>query len=177
MSERIIRVLIDYAPGAKCMQHWSMSEQSVSPLMMLADAANAEKTLADNMWVYHCREHETWFPVHRECPANDITLRAGETVSVDSKMAQRLVEMNVAVYPTHDTQEEQPTDYVGKINALLEAEGLPQLDNEAARVITADNRKISKHYRSKPEDSGLARELGIDPSDIAEMRKLSKGNQ
>jgi len=57
----------------------------------------------------------------------------------------------------------------------MDEEGLPHLNADSLRSISLQGKKGKRHY-ARPRDSRLAGELGIDPSDIADMRKLVKGD-
>lgn len=124
---------------------------------------------------YYCRKHHVEVPLQGPCPKSEFWARKGETVSVPSKIARRLVESDLAEYPTHTPEPDQGVQAtVSRINALLEAEGLPLTNAEAMGILQVEGRR--EHYQrpAKPRDRRLASDLGLSPDDIAEMRRASK---
>jgi len=126
---------------------------------------------------YFCAKHEALVPLIGPCPLSEFWARKGETVSVPSKVAQRLVESELAEYPTHAPEPDQGVQAtVDRVNALMETEGLPHMDAEAMGVWKIEGRRKPYQRPAKPRDTRLANDLGLDPSDIADMRKLAGGN-
>jgi hypothetical protein len=125
---------------------------------------------------YYCRKHHTEVPLSGPCPKSEFWARRGETVSVPSKVARRLVESELAEFPTHTPEPDQGVqDTLGRVNALMEAQGLPHLNAEAMGVWKIEGRQDAYQRPAKPRDRRLASDLGLDAGDIAAMRKLAKG--
>lgn len=126
---------------------------------------------------YYCTKHQTSVPLSGPCPLSEFWARKGETVTVPSKVARRLVESELAEYPTHTPEVDQGVQAtVDRVNSLLEAEGLPLTSLEAMGVLEVQGRQNPYQRPAKPSDRRLAGDLGIDAGDIAEMRKLAGGS-
>lgn len=126
---------------------------------------------------YLCEKHQAKVPLSGPCPNSEFWARKGETVSVPSQVARRLVESELAEYPTHaPTPGQGVQETVDRVNALMEAEGLPHMDAESMGVWKIEGRRNPYQRPAKPRDQRLANDLGLDPSDIADMRKLAGGN-
>jgi hypothetical protein len=120
--------------------------------------------------------HGTVFPMGQNCPQAYQSFAAGESVVVESnQVAERLVRTGQAAYPTHKVKvEESVQATLDRTNMLMDSMGLPHMDAESMNAISKSiNRGVSRHY-AKPTDTRLAGDLGLSPSDIAEMRKLAK---
>ena len=177
---RIVVLTSDVEFDTKCQDRWMVEEQALPPLEALARAGidpdpndlgqcEYNETIR---WVYTCSYHKTVFEMNERCPQLYEQHKAGEQMQLPVSSAERLVEAGFATYPTH-VADEQPDEYLSKINALMEQEGLPLWDKEGVKSLRIQGKKGSSHYR--PRDNHLANDLGIDPADIADMRNLSKG--
>lgn len=131
----------------------------------------------DTLPFYRCHKHKTNVPLEGPCPRSEFWARTGETVSVPTKVARRLVESELAEYPTHAPEVDQGVQAtVDRVNALLEAEGLPLTSLEAMGVLEVQGRQNPYQRPARPSDRRLANDLGLDPADIAEMRKAAGGS-
>lgn len=158
MAETIIRIIEDVVLDDGCTNHWRFN-----PLL-------------EEIPHYVCTKHKTKVPLEGPCPESDFWARKGETVSVPSQVARRLVESELAEYPTHSSEPDQGVQAtVDRVNALLEAEGLPQTSLEAMGVIQVQGRQNPYQRPAKPSHRRLANDLGMDADEIAEMRKLAGG--
>jgi len=127
---------------------------------------------------YRCDKHQVNVPIQGPCPKSEFWARVGETVTVPSKVARRLVQSELAEYPTHSPEPDQGVqESVDRVNALMDAQGLPHMSAEAMNVWKIEGRQDNPYKRpAKPSDRRLAGDLGLDADDIAEMRKLSGGS-
>jgi hypothetical protein len=161
MSERIVQLTEDFAYRDDCSRGWTLME-------------------GPNGWVYVCQKHQRCFAMNTECDGNVIHHRAGETVTIPSTFAEQLVRAERAVYPTHQPDpDDSVVGTLNRVNAMLEAEGLPLMDAEGMGVVSIQGRQSNPYGRprrpARPRDRNLANSLGLDPADIADMRKLAKG--
>jgi hypothetical protein len=127
---------------------------------------------------YWCAKHSVAVPLSGPCPKSEIFARVGETITVPSKVARRLVEADLAEFPTHAPEQDQAvTETLSRVNALMEAQGLPGMTAEGMSVWKVDGKQENPYKRpAKPSDRRLANDLGLDPADIAAMRKAAGGS-
>lgn len=155
MTERLVRLLGDVTLEDKCSTQWLIE--------------------SGDSWYYRCRRHNTRFGLSDVCPGSLSTARAGDHVYLPQKLTEQLVRSGIAEYPTHEPiVEDGVKATVDRVNALMDSMSLPHLDAESLKTVTVEGRKGSGHY-AKPRDRGLADSLGLDASDIADMRKLAGG--
>lgn len=178
---RLVEILNDVTIESNCNREWLVESRDISPLEALANSVDnsAEEYFgtADSQWLFDCRRHNVMFPMGTTCPHTYETYSLGESVVLDDQLAARLVRLGQAAYPRENLPERETGDQANldRANIMLEQMGLPLLDHETYSVINAttkSGRGTSKHY-AKPTDTRLAGELGLSPSDVAEMRKLS----
>ena len=132
--------------------------------------------LTEDVPHYFCTKHQVQVPLQGPCPRSEFWARAGETISVPSKVARRLVQSELAEYPTHAPEPGQGLqETVERVNTLLAAQGLPLTSVEAMGVLQVEGRQSHYQRPAKPADRRLANDLEIDAADIAEMRRLSQG--
>ena len=156
-GETLIRIIEDVVLEDGCTHAWEFVSEGALPY-------------------YRCHRHGVAVPLSGPCPQSEFWARRGETVSVPSKVARRLVESELAEYPTHSPEPDQAVDAtLDRVNALMEAQGLPHMDAEAMGVWKIEGRQNPYQRPAKPRDRKLAGDLGLDPSDIADMRKLAGG--
>jgi len=159
VSETLIRIVEDVLLEDGCTNSWHFITED------------------DGIPFYFCSKHRERVPLSGPCPRSEFWARAGETVSVPSRVARRLVETELAVYPTHTPEPDQGVQStLGRVNALLEAEGLPLTDAEAMGVWKIEGRQQAYQRPAKPRDRRLAGDLGLDPADIAAMRDAARGS-
>ncbi|RLC75199.1 MAG: hypothetical protein DRJ03_30635 [Chloroflexi bacterium] len=157
MSERLVHLTADYVINTGCDKQWAMAES------------------ADG-WCFRCRVHNTLFRPNGACPSLVEVCSTGTSLALPVRIAETLVERGQATYPTHQpVVEDSLQETLDRANALMDEEGLPHLNADSLRSISLQGKKGKRHY-ARPRDSRLAGELGIDPSDIADMRKLVKGD-
>ena len=155
MSERLVRFVEDIVLEDGCTQHWNFEGGDKSG------------------WYYCCTKHGFQFNLNEPCPGSILAAKAGEQMYLPQKVANRFVSAGQAVYPTHKpVVDEGVQATVNRVNTLMDSMGLSHLDAEAVRTMGVQGQKGGGHY-AKPRDSRLARDLGIDPTDIADMRKLA----
>jgi len=136
----------------------------------------AESDSLDDMPYYICGKHQVQVPLEGPCPKSEFWARKGETVTVPSKVAHRLVESELAEFPTHAPEVDQGVQQtLGRVNALMEAQGLPHMTAEGMGVWKVEGQKNPYQRPVKPRDRNLAGDLGIDAGDIEEMRRLAGG--
>ena len=134
--------------------------------------------LVESIPNYFCIKHKVTVPLSGPCPKSEFWARKGETVSVPSKVARRLVESDLAEFPTHAPVVDQGIqETVDRVNALMESQGLPGMSAEAMNVWKVDGRR-DPYQRpgkpsTKPSHRRLAGSLGMDDDDIAAMRKAA----
>jgi len=158
-GETLIRIIEDVVLEDGCTNTWRFNP------------------LAESIPDYFCSKHQVRVPLQGPCPKSEFWARAGETVSVPSKVARRLVESELAEFPTHSPEPDQGVqETLGRVNTLLEAEGLPLMDAESMGVIQVEGRREAYQRPAKPRDRRLASDLGIDAGDIEEMRRLAGGS-
>lgn len=166
MSDRIVQALQDLVLEDPCCKYWKVVESGPA-------------------WIHRCSRHGASFEIGASCPAGYFRVPRGDQVSVPSKLAEHLVESELAVYPTHQPDEDQGLKAtVDRVNALLEGQGLPPTDLEAMGVVRMEGRRNS--YRRDPgsppeprtasRDRRLASSLGVSAEDVAEMRRLVHGD-
>ena len=181
---RIVEILNDVTVETNCNRTWSVVSEEWSPLEALAHAADEDRERCEfspddgqyGYWMFECEMHKETFRMGGTCPQAYETFSIGESVVIDDQVADRLVRAGQAAYPTHKPKlEESVQATLDRANILMDQMGLPHMDEEAIKAIGARTKKVSRHY-AKPKDTQLAGELGMSPSDIAEMRKLSKGD-
>ena len=177
MNTRIVRLLTDVSLEGSCATSWTMVDTSdIQPLTALGEASDSSSTMHTHGWNYHCTKHNRYFFLDRSCPGGGRSYRKGSEISITSDLAESLVRRGQAVYPTHaPVVDEGVQGTLDRTNALMDDMGLPHLDSEALRTFSVKGKKGNRHY-VKPKDSRLARDLGIDPKEVAEMRKLAKGD-
>ncbi len=179
---RLVEITNDVTIESHCNKEWLVSTRDISPLESLAradthSAADFMGTVSEQ-WLFDCRRHKVSFPMGSTCPKTYENYSAGESVVLEDDLANRLVRMGQAAFPTSRERPKMETGEqanLDRANTMLEGMGLPALDAETFSVINAKtkaSRGTSRHY-AKPTDSRLAGALGLSPSDIAEMRKLS----
>lgn len=157
-GESIIRVVEDVLLEDGCTNTWEFIAESGVPF-------------------YFCRKHEQRVPLQGPCPRSEYWARAGETVTVPSQVARRLVESELAEFPTHVQPREAGVQAtLDRVNALMKEQGLPETNAEALRVWKIEGRQNPYQRPAKPADNRLAGDLGIDAGDIAEMRRLAGGS-
>lgn len=157
MSETLIRIVEDVILEDGCSNTWQFVAEQGLPF-------------------YFCSKHQVRVPLSGPCSKSEFWARVGETVSVPSKVARRLVEAELAEYPTHAPEVDQGVqETLGRVNAMLEAQGLPLTDAEAMGVWKVEGRQNPYQRPAKPRDRRLAGDLGVDADDIAEMRRLAGG--
>lgn len=152
--QKIVRLTSDVVIDESCSNQWQMESTPTG-------------------WAFHCKPHGTVFHVHQVCPGVRIQHAAGSTVALPPHLAEHLVESGRAVYPTHESSENSDATIV-RVNALLAAQGLPQVDQESMRTIRVKGARGRGHYQ-RTRDQRLAQDLGISGDDIDEIRRLSKG--
>lgn len=156
-GESLIRIIEDVILEDGCTHTWQFLDEQTSVF-------------------YFCRKHQTRVPLSGPCPKSEFWARAGETVTVPSKVARRLVEAELAEFPTHTPEPDQGvTETLDRVNALMEAQGLPHMDPEAMGVWKIEGRREAYQRPARPRDRRLAGDLGLDPADIAAMRDLARG--
>jgi len=156
-GETLIRITQDVVLEDGCTNAWSFVAEGGLPF-------------------YFCHKHEEKVSLQGPCPGSEFWAKEGETVTVPSKVARRLVESELADYPTHTPEPDQGVQAaVDRVNDLLEAQGLPLTDAEAMGVLQVEGRREHYQHPAKPTDRRLANDLGIDADDIADMRRLSQG--
>jgi len=158
-SEILIRIIEDVILEDGCTHEWQFNP------------------LVEHVPNYWCNKHKVAVPLQGPCPKSDFWARTGETVSVPAQVARRLVESELAEYPTHTPEPEQGVqETLGRMNAMLESQGLPLMDAEAMGVWKVEGRQNPYQRPAKPRDRRLAGDLGIDAGDIEEMRRLAGGD-
>lgn len=168
-GESLIRVVQDVRLEDPCSTSWSMAGGQTA-----AYAAPQQGSKAG--WGFFCTKHGQNFGVHESCPSSLFIVKKGETLSVPSKLARQLVEHDLAVYPTHETApDEGITETLGRVNALMDEQGLPHMDAASLGAIAVEGRR--EHYQrpAKPRDARLANNLGLDAADIEAMRRAARG--
>jgi len=127
---------------------------------------------------YYCRKHRVEVPLSGPCSKSEFWARKGETVSVPSKVAHRLVQSELAEFPTHSPEPDQGVqESVDRVNTLMDAQGLPHMTAEAMNVWKIEGKQQNPYQRpARPSDRRLAGDLGLDPDDIAAMRKAAGGS-
>jgi len=168
MNERLVVLTEDFAYRDDCSRKWNMSGGVAG-------------------WNYRCQKHGCEFDLHEQCPGSVVTHRAGETVSIPASYATQLVRAEHAHYPTHHADvSESVQGTLDRVNAMLDERGLPLMDAEGMDAIGIGGRASVQGHSSnpygrprrraaRPRDTRLAHSLGMDPADIADMRKLAKG--
>ena len=157
MAETLIRIIEDVILEDGCTHTWEFISEGTLPY-------------------YRCHKHGAAVPLSGPCPQSEFWARAGETVSVPSKVARRLVESELAEFPTHSPEPDQGVqETLGRMNAMLESQGLPLMDAEAMGVWKIEGRANPYQRPAKPSHRRLASDLGMDAADIAEMKKLAGG--
>jgi len=176
----VINILEDVAYHTGCNNSWFVTARELSPIEALASASEdpSEFSPEGESWSFECRTHNTRFMMGKDCPESVAHLKAGESVPLPKKIAEQLIRLGQAAFPTHKhLTEDDVQSTLDRSNALMDSLGLPHMDAEGIKAITRANKKsgygISRHY-AKPGDGQLAGELGVSPEDIAEMRKFSK---
>jgi len=168
-GESLIRLTSDVRLEDRCESSWTMAGGQTA-------AYAAPQQSPETGWGFFCTKHGAQFGVHQSCPRSFVEHRAGETLSVPSKLARHLVEHEVAVYPTHVPEPQQGVqDTLNRVNSMLEAQGLPLTDAEAMGILHVEGRRTPYQRPARPRDRRLANDLGMDPGDIADMRRLSQG--
>lgn len=126
---------------------------------------------------YWCRKHHINVPLQGPCSKASFIARAGETVSVPTKIARQLVESDLAAYPTHTPEPDQEVQAtLSRMNALMEDQGLPHMTAEGMGVWKVEGQQQPYQRPAKPRDRRLASDLGLDAADIAAMRDAARGN-
>lgn len=158
-SESIIRIIEDVVLEDGCTQTWEFISEGAMPF-------------------YFCRKHEQRVPLSGPCPRSEFWARVGETVTVPTQVARRLVESELAEFPTHaPVAKDGVQATVDRVNMLMQDQGLPMLDAEAMGVLRVEGRRQNPYQRPvRPSDQRLAGDLGLGADDIAEMRKLAGGS-
>jgi hypothetical protein len=158
-GESIIRIIEDVVLEDGCTNSWDFIAESGIPY-------------------YHCRKHKQRVPLQGPCPLSEFWARAGETVTLPTHVARRLVESELAEFPTHaPVRDEAVQGTLDRVNALMKDQGLPPTDAAALRVWQIQGRQENPYKRpAKPADTRLAGDLGLGADDIAEMRKLAGGS-
>ena len=157
-GEILIRIIEDVVLEDGCTNAWDFIAESGLPS-------------------YFCRKHQTAVPLSGPCPRSEFWARKGETVSVPSKVARRLVETELAEYPTHAPQVDEGVQAtVDRVNALMDEQGLPHMDAASLGVWKIEGRRNPYQRPARPSDRRLANDLGLDAGDIAAMRKAAGGS-
>jgi len=157
-GETLIRIVEDVLLEDGCTRSWQYNP------------------LEESIPNYWCSKHEVSVPLQGPCPRSEFWARAGETVTVPSKVARRLVDSELAEFPTHKpVVDEGVQETLGRVNALMEAQGLPHMTAEGMGVWTVEGRKNPYQRPAKPRDARLANSLGLDPADIEAMRDAARG--
>jgi hypothetical protein len=157
-GESIIRIVEDVLLEDGCTNTWEFIAEDSIPF-------------------YICHKHKQRVPLQGPCPLSEFWARAGEVVTVPTKVARRLVESELAEFPTHTPVASESVDgTLDRVNALMEEQGLPTTDADALRVWKIGGRRQAYQRPARPSDQRLAGDLGLDASDIEQMRKLSGGS-
>jgi hypothetical protein len=159
-AESIIRIIEDVRLEDGCTQTWEFISEGALPF-------------------YFCRKHQKRVPLSGPCPLSEFWARAGETVTVPAQVARRLVESELAEFPTHAPAKDEAVDStLERVNALMKEQGLPPTDASALGVWKIQGRQENPYKRpAKPSDQRLAGDLGLSAEDIAEMRKAAGGSK
>ena len=159
-GESIIRIVEDVILEDGCTSTWRYIDEG------------------DGVPYYWCEKHKAHVHLTQPCPKSEVWARRGETVTVPSKVAQRLVDSGLAEYPTHAPEiDEGVRQTVDRVNALMDEQGLPHMTPESMNVWKIEGKQQNPYGRpAKPSDRRLAGDLGMDATDIAEMRKLAGGS-
>lgn len=162
-GETLIRIIEDVILEDGCTNSWHYN-----PL------GEGDQTMP----CYRCFKHNVNVPLQGPCPKSEFWARKGESITVPSKVARRLVESELAEFPTHAPEiEEGVQETLGRVNALMDEHGLPPMTAEGMGVWKIEGRQNPYQKRAgRPSDRRLASDLGLDPADIAAMRKASKGS-
>jgi hypothetical protein len=159
-GETLIRIVEDVLLEDGCSNNWHFIDEAAT---------------LDATPFYFCAKHQRRVPLQGPCPSSEFWARVGETVTVPSKVARRLVQSELAEYPTHAPEPDQAVqESVSRVNALMDAQGLPHMDAESLGVWKVEGRQNPYQRPAKPRDKRLANDLGLDAADIAAMRDAAQ---
>ncbi len=180
MSKRTVRFLenVDLVAADKCYGKWvvtdSRGRDGISPLQILA---NFDSPFQEEGCVNFCKQHGHAFSLYEGCPAvvdiEDLKAAAGEVKVIAEDQAGWLVQNGLAHYSKeHASKEVDDNSRLRRVNDLIEGMGLPGMDAEGIRGISATNTRSSGGRAATPQSRSLASDLGLDMDDIAEMRRM-----